>query len=1596
MQLFKTMTLKSHLTVGFSLMVAIIALVVFINIVQVRHALELSHRITDIRTPTAKNSMIMLNGVNHALAALRGWMLLGQDKYKKERAQVWSQELHAPLLELKKQALNWTQPENVTRLHQVEGMLFKFEQFQQNIEDIAQTPDNTPALKMFFEQAVPLETQMSDNLIQMIEWEASTGASDERKALLGIMAKVHGTLVLSFANIQRFLLSGDKQIQTQFEEIWRKNEHDFYELKNNLALFSPEQLKAFKGFSRARENFSPLCSQIFQMRRQPDWNLGNYWLATQASPLADQLITILEQMTNSQQQLLQDDGRAIENTAHNLIHIEWILLGLGALLAGFFGWSITRDILKQVGGEPAEIAQITKCVAAGNLEVPFGFHGKKATGIYASLQDMVKAHKDIFNQANRLAQGDYSVHIVPRSEKDILGKALFEMTKRLGEITTISEAIAAGDYSRQIDSKGKSDLLGQALNQMTQKLQQVTDESQKLDWLKTGQTELNEKMRGEQELSALTQNILSYIADYLNAQVGVFFLAEGEGFKLVSSYAYKQRNNNYNEFKWGEGLIGQAALEKKSILFTQVPKEHINLSINSGMGESPACEIFVLPLIYEEQVLGVLELATSRHFTAAEIELLDRVADNIAITLSSAQSRLRMQALLDEYQKLTHTLQTQQEEVLESEERIRAIVDTVIDAIITIDEKGIIESFNPAAEQLFGYTWSEVIGQNLKMLMPEPYHSEHDQYLRNYLNTGHAKIIGNPREVAGRRKDGSTFPIDLAVSEMIVGDKRLFTGIIRDITERKKADEALREQQEELQSTNEELRSQQEALQEANEELQTQQEELAANNEELQEQQEILRVANTKLEERTKALEESRHAIEEKAQALEISTRYKSEFLANMSHELRTPLNSMLILAQLLAENKTSNLTDKQVEYAQTIHSAGSDLLTLINDILDLSKVEAGKMEVHAEDVSLAELLEMTEHKFGPVAEKKGLAFHITVAEDVPPVLYTDIQRLKQIINNLLSNAFKFTGEGEVKLTVQRSSKSPQLTSSQSLSGETISPLSQPAETVGEDLIDPTKTIAFSVADTGIGIPKEKQDIIFDAFKQVDGTTSRRYGGTGLGLSISRQLAQRLGGELQLSSEEGKGSTFTLYLPEILGKRSSEPLGNRSSEVQVFRSSVSYDSEVSVPSTDKTLTAALTSAETVTPTAPSEEATPTEEIKDDRNDLAPFDQFILIIEDDNKFSRTLMELAREKCFKCILAADGKTGLQLAEQYQPNAIILDVGLPQMDGWTVMDRLKDNPETRHIPVHFISASDEEMDAKKMGAIGYLLKPVSLAELGKAFKKIEQFIAKTPKNLLVVAANKTHQPKILDLVGGSDAQTTLAETLAEALQQLHTAQFDCIILDLDIEPGAGIQLLEPLHNEDNLSQIPVIIYADRELTPSEEATLQRCANNLTVKAVRSPERLVDEATLFLHQIEANLSLEKRNMIRMVHDKEAILKNQKVLVVDDDMRNVFALVTVLEDKDMEAVIAQNGYEALALLEKHPDIALVLMDIMMPEMDGYEAMQKIRKQPRYRQLPIIALTAKAMKGDKTKCIEAGANDYISKPVDTEKLISLLRVWLYQ
>lgn len=746
----------------------------------------------------------------------------------------------------------------------------------------------------------------------------------------------------------------------------------------------------------------------------------------------------------------------------------------------------------------------------------------------------------------------------------------------------------------------------------------------------------------------------------------------------------------------------------------------------------------------------------------------------------------------------------------------------------------------------------------------------------------------------------------------------------------------LQAQQETLQQVNEELQAQ-------TEELQTQQEELRHSNEELAVRTQELERQKAEIREKNISLEKARQVVENKAQELELASKYKSEFLANMSHELRTPLNSLLMLAQLLAENKKGNLTEKQLEYVSTIYSAGSDLLNLINDILDLSKIEAGKIEIITEEVSLSELVKTTEQKFRHIAQSKGLNFELTVAENLPAVLITDGQRLKQIITNLLSNALKFTAHGSVQLVVQR-------------------PLEKEVATLG---LDPATTVAIKVVDSGIGIPKEKQKLIFEAFQQADGTTSRRYGGTGLGLSISRQLARLLGGDLTVTSEPEKGSVFTLHIPEV-NKEGAKRSGNHvQKHVDIQEDTLPF------------LPEAVNSSAT-----------------DDRNNLLPEDKIILIIEDDNKLANVLMELAQEKGFKCLRAEDGKIGLQLVQEHKPLAIVLDIGLPQMDGWTVMEKLKADPQTRPIPVHFISASDQSVDAKRMGAIGYSLKPVSIAEVGETFRKIEQFITKNPKQVLVVVDETQRQQQIKNLLENETTTLFFAATRETAFTHLHEVQFDCIIVDIEAEQNTGLGLLDYLQTNRRFSQIPSIVYTERTLNSEESNRLEHYANNLPVKTAQSPARLLDEVTLFLHQVSTRFPEE--TPLKVTHDKESLLTSKRVLIVDDDSRNVFALTVALDDKGMLVSNCENGQQALDFLAEHSDIHLILMDIMMPEMDGYETIRKIRAQPQFHKLPIIALTAKAMKNDKAKCIEAGANDYLAKPVDIDRLISLMRVWLYQ
>ena len=733
-------------------------------------------------------------------------------------------------------------------------------------------------------------------------------------------------------------------------------------------------------------------------------------------------------------------------------------------------------------------------------------------------------------------------------------------------------------------------------------------------------------------------------------------------------------------------------------------------------------------------------------------------------------------------------------------------------------------------------------------------------------------------------------------------------------------------------------------------ELQMQQRELQQTNEELAMKARLLAEQNAEVERKNQEIELARRALEEKAAELALTSRYKSEFLANMSHELRTPLNSILILGQQLAENADRNLTPRQVEFAKTIHSAGTDLLNLISDILDLSKIESGTVTVECEDLLFTHLRETIERNFRHEAEVRKLTFTTDLDPRLGRTITTDPKRLLQVLKNLLSNAFKFTDHGGVRLHVGLA------TGGWTKDHPTLS--QAPA------------VVEFSVSDTGIGIPVDKQRIIFEAFQQADAGTARKYGGTGLGLAISRELAHLLGGEIRLSSVPGSGSTFTLYLPltymgPAYGKGQLPPRNGAASTPPTQYQPIVLPAR-------------------------------TEEIADDREAITEGDSVLLIVEDDLHYAKVLLDLAREKGFKAIVAKTGAEALALARTYKPTAISLDVFLPDMLGWTVLNQIKQNPDTRHIPVQILTVEEERQYGLERGAFSFMKKPLTTEALAEAFERIKEFATPRVRQLLVVEDDPAEQLSIAELIGYHDIEITAAGTGTEALKLMRERQFDCVVLDLRLPDMSGFELLSEVQQDPKLREMPIIVFTGRELSGEEETELRRKAKSVVLKGVRSPERLLDETALFLHRVIADLPKSKRKMLEKLHESDEPLQGRKVLVVDDDIRNIFALNSLLERHQMEVISATNGEDAIRIIEQTDDLSLVLMDIMMPEMDGYETMRRIRGNPKYRLLPIIALTAKAMKGDREKCLEAGASDYVAKPVNTDQLLSLVRTWLHR
>jgi CheY-like chemotaxis protein/signal transduction histidine kinase/HAMP domain-containing protein len=731
-------------------------------------------------------------------------------------------------------------------------------------------------------------------------------------------------------------------------------------------------------------------------------------------------------------------------------------------------------------------------------------------------------------------------------------------------------------------------------------------------------------------------------------------------------------------------------------------------------------------------------------------------------------------------------------------------------------------------------------------------------------------------------------------------------------------------------------------------ELQTQQRELQQTNEQLEQKAQQLAERNVEVERKNQEIEQARRALEEKAAELALTSKYKSEFLANMSHELRTPLNSILILGQQLADNPDGNLTSKQTEFARTIHGAGTDLLNLISDILDLSKIESGTVTVEAEEIFFSNLLDAVARPFRHEAETKQLSFNVELDPALGRSLTTDSKRLQQVLKNLLSNAFKFTDRGGVQLKV---SLAP--------TGWTSThPILSQAQSV----------VSFEVADSGIGIPAEKQKIIFEAFQQADASTSRKYGGTGLGLAISRELSNLLGGEIQLRSSPSVGSTFTLYLPTAYAGPS---VATR---------------PASMPGI----------AVTQAPSAPILPERPIEQIPDDRHEIQPGDSILLIVEDDPRYCRVLIDLARDKGFKVLAATRGAEALELAKQYQPTAVSLDVFLPDMLGWSVLTQLKQNPLTRHIPVQIITLDEDKHHGLARGAFSFVTKPTTTEGVEAALRRIKEYATPRRKRLLVVEDNVAEQMSISELLGYDDVEIETAGTGRDALDSLRRQPADCVVLDLRLPDMSGFEVLEELSQDKVLSEVPVVVFTGRELSADEDARLHTMARSIVVKGVESPERLLDETALFLHRVVTELPAEKQRMLERLTTSDEDLIGRTVLLVDDDARNIFALSSVLERRGMRVLTATTGNEAIQLLDSNNHIAIVLMDIMMPEMDGYQTMEQIRKNGNFRRLPIVALTAKAMKGDREKCLEAGASDYLAKPVNTEQLLSVLRSWLHR
>ncbi len=1213
-----------------------------------------------------------------------------------------------------------------------------------------------------------------------------------------------------------------------------------------------------------------------------------------------------------------------------------ILAATVALVIGF-ALMITGRIVRPI----RKLSSWARKIAVGDLSFQEIDAPENEIGeLNSCFREVVGSFRSITNLCRAVALGDLSKSVMVRSKNDVLTSAVNEMGDYLRSVVEQANTIAMGNYSAEVGSRGPGDQLGVALVDMTATLREVSLENERAKWVADGGAKLNELIRGDQTVAALGTTAIRFVSDYLGMQVGALYVSAGENrLELVGSYACSEPDQLAREFVPGEGIIGQAVADRKTIVLSAIPAGY--MKIKSALGSTAPRRIIAVPLVYNECVSGVIELATTSDSADNDgvIDLLERISETIAIAIHSAQNRENTKILLD-------TISVKEAELAGQIEAINRA-----NATVEYDMEGQILVANDTFLDLMGYTIDDIRGKHHSLFKVDWVgEADRDRGLWQSLKDG-KYVRGEFQRLSRGGKTVWLYETYNLIFDT-TGKPSKVLQIAVDITQQKEQEHALKTQHEELTQTNEELAMQSQSLQASEEELRVQQDELMHANQELEEKAQVLEEKNQEINEKNIELEGSQKEIAAKAEELALNNKYKSEFLANMSHELRTPLNSILLLSKLLSENRDGSLNSDQVEYAAVIHNSGASLLELINDVLDISKVEAGKLDMDIVDVHISEVTSSIESMFVPLMKDKKIRFEVSTATGTPEVMRTDRGRLEQILKNFLSNALKFSERGKVGLHIR--------------------PVDADEDELSKIGFKEGSYLSFAVSDTGIGIPHDKQKLVFEAFQQADGSTRRKYGGTGLGLSISNQLAAGMGGAIRLHSEPDKGSTFTLYLPVFGEAVIDDPAGSRVDiKEETSRSAaVKIDVVNEIPS----------------------------EIPDDRHHISKGDKVILIIEDDTIFAGVLLEHIHERGFKGVVAVRGDTGLAFAGKYRPYGILLDVQLPVIDGWEVMDRLKKDSLTADIPVHMMSSGDVRNRTLKRGAVEFLQKPLLGDELTESLNvvldKIRSIRTKTTRTILIIEDNEAHAKSLSAFLTTSCINCICTGTAAKGITVIENKDVDCVILDMGLPDVTGYEALEQIRTLPGCEALPIIVYTGRSLSIDEENRIKKYAETVIIKTVDSYQRLRDETSLFLNLLHKNENPKPIRKAAGLLVRESF-EGLTALLADDDMRNVFAITKSLEDRKMTVVSAGNGKEALSLLNNNHKIDIVLMDIMMPELDGLATIRKIRKQKKFKKLPIIAVTAKTMVGDRAKCIKAGASDYISKPVDIDQLISLMRVWLY-